>query len=105
MWRSDGVGQSWTPIGDALALADAAFTATCIAVNPVDSQYVYVGTASSEVHTASQHGDQWLTMQNLGTGPVNQLLVDPRGAGASATTMVYAATEQGLFQRRVRASG
>jgi hypothetical protein len=98
VWRTGDLGQSWTPISDALSIADPSLVPICIAVDPVDSQYVYLGTESGDVHVASQHGDSWISVANPGGVAVARLLVDPRNAGDPATATVYAGTQNGLYR-------
>jgi hypothetical protein len=101
-WRTDDGGNSWVSIINGLQTADPTVDATCIAVNPVNNNYVYLGTQYGAVFASGTRGATWGPSQipsgTPGYQPVTQIVVDPRGAANPATTVLYAATLLGLFR-------
>src|SRR5580658_6712736 len=101
-WRTTDGGSSWVSLIDGLQDAGQPVQAPCIAVNPVDNNYIYLGTQNGAVFVSSNQGGSWGSPQipgggNPGYQPVTQIVVDPRTAGTPSTTVLYAATVVGLF--------
>jgi hypothetical protein len=96
-FRRDDDGR-WTSITDSLQQADPTISPTCIAVHPLNSNYVYLGTSSGAVYVSSTRGSTWGPPQILG-GRVVQIIVDPRNALNPATTVIYAGTWNGGVYR------
>jgi len=98
-FRSADGGHSWTPIIDTLQQANPTLTPTCIAVHPTVGNYIYLGTGDGNVYVSSNSGQSWGPPQNVAPNKIVQIIVDPRGAVAPATTTIYAGTwSGGLFQ-------
>jgi hypothetical protein len=98
-FRSDDEGQSWKSIVDALQVAHPQVDPSCIAINPVDRSRIYLGTWSDGgVYSSTSRGDLWGPKQPIGHA-IRKLLVDPRGAGTLATTVSYAATDNGVYRQ------
>jgi hypothetical protein len=96
--RTDDGGSSWTSLFDTVMLNDPASTqATCVAVNPLDSNYVFVGCDQPFIWTSNDAGTSW-TKRNVGTGDIRRILVDPRTAANPATAVALAASAQGLYR-------
>jgi hypothetical protein len=96
-FRSQDGGRAWVSIADGLIAATPDLIPSCVAVHPLLPNYIYLGTVSGEVHVSNSRGDSWQSFQNLGA-EVTQIVVDPRGAGISTTTTIYAATTSGLWR-------
>jgi len=93
---SDG-GRSWTAITDSIQQLDFTIHPSCIAVHPVNSSYVYMGTDAGKVYVSSNKGQSWGAPLTVSTGAIKQLVVDPRNAATPATTTIFAGTATGLF--------
>lgn len=95
-FRTEDGGGSWTPISDTLQQANFALNPTCIAVHPVNGNYIYLGTDTGGIFTSSNKGDAWGSSVSPSTN-VKQIIVDPRNATNPATTVLYAGTPSGVF--------
>jgi hypothetical protein len=96
---TDG-GNTWTPIVDGLQQTDPSnINPSCIAINPVSIGYVYLGTYSGRVYSSpGTSGASWNTgFGTIGSG-VFKLIVDPRSASNTSTTIVYAACNNGVWR-------
>ena len=89
-------GWTWTPIADTLIQTSPGLVPTCIAVHPVQPNYIYLGTASGEIYVSSNRGADWGSPQSLGAAQIIQIVVDPRTTSNPSTTTLYAATTAGL---------
>ncbi|KAH7389271.1 hypothetical protein BKA64DRAFT_747836 [Cadophora sp. MPI-SDFR-AT-0126] len=99
-FRTTDGGTSWTPIVDGLQQTDPAnVNASSIAINPLVTGYVYLGTYSGRVYTSpGTAGNSWNpTFANTGSG-VFKLVVDPRTASNPSTSTVYAACNNGVWR-------
>jgi hypothetical protein len=96
-FRTDDGGKSWTSITDSLQQLDFTFTPTCVAVHPINSNYIYLGTSTGKIYVSSNKGQLWGSPVTVSTGRVGQIVVDPRNAANPATTTIYAGTQTGLF--------
>jgi len=95
---ADG-GESWTAISDALQQADPTVSPTVIAVNPANPATIYLATDDGRCFTSSARGaaGSWSAAATLG-GTVIALLVDPNTAATLATTVLYGAGSDGVWQ-------
>jgi hypothetical protein len=95
---ADG-GASWEAVSDALQQADPTVLSTAIAVNPVNPAIIYLATDDGRCFTSTSRGaaGSWSAAAALG-GAVTRLLVDPNTAAAPATTVLYAAGSDGVWQ-------
>jgi hypothetical protein len=98
-FRSEDDGTSWTSIVDGLQQADpGGVSPSCIAVHPLSTGIVYLGTFSGRVYTSpTTKGATWNAPFDLGSG-VFKLIVDPRSASNPATTVMYAAANNGVWR-------
>src|SRR5438874_12686296 len=65
--RTDDGGASWTSIFDGVMFADSGATqATCVTLNPLDSNYVFVGCDQPFMWLSADHGTTWTT-RSVGT--------------------------------------
>jgi hypothetical protein len=98
-FRSADGGNSWTAISDALQQSDPTVSPTALAVNPANPAIVYLATEDGRCFTSSARGDpgSWSAAATLG-GSVGTLLVDPNTAANPATTVLYAAGSDGVWQ-------
>ena len=92
-------GASWVAAFDQIMSSDPSSTqATFVAVNPANSNYVLVGCDQPFIWSSTDAGATW-TRTAIGTGgDVRRILFDPRTAANPATTVVLAATPQGVFR-------
>ena len=100
-FRTTDNGQSWTPIVDSLQQIDPAnVNPSCIAVNPLTTSSIYLGTFSGRVYVSPTNGDAWNPSPfNLGAGnSVSKLVVDPRSASNPTTTIIYAACNNSIWR-------
>ena len=98
-FRTDDDGGSWWPIVDGLQQSDpGGVNPSCIAVHPLSTGYVYLGTFSGRVYTSpNTKGATWGAPFNIGS-TVFKIVVDPRNAGDPTTTVVYAACNNGVYR-------
>ena len=90
-------GRTWVPVADTLIKASPGLVPTCVAVHPLQPNYIYLGTASGEIYVSSNRGANWAPPQALGAdAQIIQIVVDPRAASNPSTTTLYAATTAGL---------
>jgi len=96
---SDGGNASWDAISDALQQADPTVSPTVIAVNPLNPTIIYLATDDGRCFTSNARGaaGSWSAAASLG-GTVTTLLVDPNTAATPATTVLYAAGSDGVWQ-------
>ena len=96
---TDGGNVSWAAISDALQQADPTVSPSAIAVNPANPAIIYVATDDGRCFTSSARGaaGSWSAAGTLG-GFVSTLLVDPNTAATPATTVLYAAGSDGVWQ-------
>jgi hypothetical protein len=95
-FRTDDGGKSWTSISDTLQQANFALNPTCIAVHPINGNYIYMGTDTGGIYVSINSGGVWGSPVSPSTS-VTKIIVDPRGATIPATTVIYAGTSGGLF--------
>lgn len=97
-FRTVDGGKSWKAIADALQSGDTNFDPNCIAVDPVDPSIIYIATWSSmQLARSDNQGDNWGAKQSV-PGNVFKLIIDPSTAGTPATTVIYAATSNGIYR-------
>jgi hypothetical protein len=99
-FRTQDGGSSWTPIADSLQQANPGVDPSCIVVNPDHPETVYMGTWSdSGVYVSSSRGDPGTWSARHGVpGHVRKLVIDTRTSANLATTVLYAATDAGVFR-------
>lgn len=91
-------GRSWTSISDSLQQTDYTLQPACVAVHPVNGNYVYMGTTSGAFYASSNKGAAWNAPVTIGGGGgIKQIIVDPRNAANPATTVIYAGTANGVY--------
>lgn len=98
-FQSPDGGESWTAISDALQQGDPTVSPTVIAVNPSNPATIYLVTDDGRCFTSSARGaaGSWSAAVTLG-GTVTTLLIDPNTAATLATTVLYAAGTDGVWQ-------
>lgn len=100
-FRTTDNGQSWTPIVDGLQQTDPAnVNPSCIAVNPLATSSIYLGTYSGRAYVSPSNGATWnSSFFDFGAGnSVAKLVVDPRGASDPSITVIYAACNNGVWR-------
>ncbi|MDQ5821961.1 MAG: hypothetical protein M3540_11020 [Actinomycetota bacterium] len=101
-FRTRDGGWSWTPIADSLQQVNSNVDPSCFAVNPSHPEIVYMGTWSDRsafVSTNRGEPGSWGARTPLpNNANIRKLIVDPRTAATAATTVVYAATSQGVYR-------
>ncbi len=99
VFRTRDDGYLWTPLVDGLQQDDPNRDPSCITINPSHPEIVYMGTFQDRgVYVSNSYGDpsSWGPKHSI-NGQVRQLVVNPRTADNSSTTVLYAATDNGLF--------
>jgi hypothetical protein len=101
-FRTRDGGQTWTPIVDELQVANASVDPYCVAVNPAHPEIIYLGTYwdnGGGVYVSTNRGEpgSWSARHDVGAH-VKKLIVDSRTAGTPATTVLYAATTNGIYR-------
>ena len=101
LFRSSNAGtptEDWVSIVDQLQQSDPEIDPSCVAVNPVTPSTIYVGTwGYQSIFISLDRGAHWGPPLSVGAR-IRKLVVDPRTAGNPATTVLFAATDQGLFR-------
>ena len=99
-FRTDDDGDSWVPIADGLQQTDpAGANPSCVAVHPTTTGIVYLGTFSGVVYTSpNTKGASWGAPAVMNGASVRKLVVDPTTASDPATTVVYAAADDGVWR-------
>lgn len=108
VWKTTNEGATWVPLTD----TQCSLVTGAVAVDPVNPQIVYVGTG--EVYETTQGcgvlrsldgGATWTTFgtatfsTSLASGiPFYALMVDRATAGSTASTVLVAVTNRGLFR-------
>jgi hypothetical protein len=94
---ADG-GRSWKPIADALQRTSPAFDPNCIVIDPVDNTIIYMATWSThELVRSDNQADSWNPKQTI-PARTSKLIIDPATAGTPASTVIYAATDDGVYR-------
>ena len=99
-FRTRDDGASWVPIADSLQQTNPRLDPMCIAVNRDHPTTIYMGTFSDRgVYVSNSRGDpgSW-SARNPINGAVRKIIVDPRTSATLATTVLYAATNNGVFR-------
>ena len=111
VWRSDDQGASWRPLTD----GECSLAMGAVALDPVAPEIVYAGTGEQHFSGDSyygcgvlrstdggrswrQLGAQWFIHPDGWGTRIARMAVDPGSAGTTTSTVVYAATEWGLFR-------
>jgi hypothetical protein len=102
-FHSADSGASWEAISDALQQADPTVSPTAIAVNSVNTvnpAIIYLATNDGRCFTSTSRGaaGSWSAAATLNGAPVTTLLVDPNTAATPATTVLYVAGGDGVWQ-------
>ncbi len=109
VWRTENAGAAWRPLTD----QECSLAMGALALDPVDPDIVYAGTGEQHFSADSYYGcgilrsadggESWTRLgEGVFTGPmggttISRIVVDSATAGTLDATMVYAATEGGLF--------
>jgi len=99
-FRTRDDGASWTPIADALQQVNAAVDPYCFAVNPDHPETIYMGTLVDQgIYVSSNRGEpgSWSSKYAI-RGHVRKLIVDPRTSATLMNTVLYAATDTGVYR-------
>src|SRR5215216_572937 len=99
-FRSLTRGRSWEPIADSLQQKNPLIDPTYITVNPSRPEIIYMGTGGDTgIYISNNRGEagSWGTKNNIG-GYVRKIIIDPRKASTPSTTVLYAATNNGLYR-------
>jgi len=112
VWKTTDGGARWTALTD----HECSLAMGSIAIDPVNPQILYAGTGELHFSADSYYGcgvlrsadggASWTQMgasvfdTNTGGARISKVLVDPATAGSTATTVVYAATSDGVWISR-----
>jgi len=101
LFRSSGAGtpsEDWISIVDGLQQGNPQIDPSCVAINPVTPSTIYMASYyDASVYVSTTRGDSWAPGVYLGAR-IRKLVVDPRTAGDPAATVLYAATDEGVFR-------
>ena len=104
LYRSSGAGtasEDWISIVDPSqpnGLNGASIGPSCVAIDPVTPSTIYMGTFEDQsIYVSLNRGQTWVRGVAVGAS-VRKLVIDPRTAGNPNNTVIYAATNQGLFR-------
>jgi hypothetical protein len=101
LFRSSGAGTStedWGSIVDGLQQGNPQIDPSCVAVDPVTPSTIYMASYyDASVYVSTTRGDSWAPGVYLGAR-IRKLVIDPRTAGSPTATVLYAATDQGVFR-------
>jgi hypothetical protein len=91
-------GESWQSIVDGLQQTNPNLDPSCVAVDPVTPSRIYMGSWEDQsVYVSATRGDSWAPGVLLGAR-VRKLVIDPRTAGSPTSTVLYAATDAGVYR-------
>jgi hypothetical protein len=101
VWKTVNGGASWVPLTDSQCSGDI----SALAMDPVDPQILYA-TTGDEFTTAIScgilrtvdGGSTWKALPEPGGKFAASLWIDRASAGSATSTIVYAATWQGLYR-------
>lgn len=97
-FRTRDNGKSWKPITDTLRETYTHLDPSCFAVNPDNPGTVYMGTFMDKgIYISNTHGDAWGTRNTI-NGQVRKIIVDPNTSKNLSSTVLYAATDNGVFR-------
>ncbi|HWX98395.1 MAG TPA: hypothetical protein VNY55_00520, partial [Mycobacterium sp.] len=101
LFRADAAGspgEQWTSLLDGLQQANSLVDPSFLAINPVTPTTVFLATYDDQsVYMSLDRGATWGPRLYVG-GRIKKLLIDPRTASNPAATVLYAATDAGLFR-------
>ena len=101
LFRSTGAGtpaEDWISIIDGLQQGNPLIDPSCVAIDPVTPSTIFMGSCyDGSVYVSTNRGDSWAPGVQLGA-QIRKLVIDPRTAGNPAATVLYAATDQGVFR-------
>jgi hypothetical protein len=101
IYRSSGGGTSaedWISIADGLQQGNPQIDPSCVAIDPVTPSTIYMGSWNDgSVYVSTSRGSSWAPGIYLGAR-IRKLVIDPRTAGNPTATVLYAATDQGVFR-------
>jgi hypothetical protein len=101
VYRSSGAGtptEDWISITDGLQRGNPQIDPSCIAIDPVTPSTIYMGSWNDgSVYVSSNRGGSWAPGVYLGAR-IRKIVIDPRTAGSLTGTVLYAATDQGVFR-------
>ena len=97
-FRTLDSGKSWKPIADILQVGSPGFDPNCIVVDPVDTSIIYLATwESGQLVSSVNQGDTWSAKQSTSFSAW-KLIIDPATAGTPASTVLYAASNSGVYR-------
>ena len=101
VYRSSGAGaatEDWTSITDVLQQGNPQIDPSCVAIDPVTPSTIYMGSWNDgSVYMSTTRGASWAPPVYVGAR-IRKLVIDPRTAGNANSTVIYAATDGGVFR-------
>jgi hypothetical protein len=106
-FRKGRTGIRWESITDSLRSVNSNVDPQWIAVNPNNPSYIYMGSRDDRgIYVSPNRGEagSWSPKAAI-PGRVRKIIVDPRPAMDINHTILYAATDQGVFKSSDNGSG
>jgi len=90
--------EDWVSIVGGLQQDNPQLDPSWVAIDPVTPSTIYMGTWNDQsVYVSADRGTTWSAPVSLGAH-IRKLVIDPRTAGSSTSTVIFAVTDQGLFR-------
>jgi len=97
VFRKAAADASWSCPGDALLAAHPYVDPSCVATHPTFADHAYVGTWQDQAMYVYDGATGTWGGRRPVPGRVRKLIVDPRPVATIANTVVYAATDSGVY--------
>lgn len=90
--------QAWTPIADLMQQTNPNIDPNCITINAQHPKTIYMGTWNDRgVYVSRNRGDSWETKNNV-AGRVRKIIVYSRSVRDVGHTVLFAATDTGVYR-------
>jgi hypothetical protein len=101
LYRGDNAGtpiEQWASLVDGLQQGNPRVDPSWVAINPTTPSTIFMATYDDQsVYVSIDRGRTWGPRQYVG-GRIKKLVIDPRTAGNPTGTVIYAATDAGVFR-------
>jgi photosystem II stability/assembly factor-like uncharacterized protein len=96
LFKSTDAGETWVAVNTGLSplIGSRSTTPTALAIDPTDTQVLYLGTSTNGVYRSSDGGETW----NPFNDGLTSLSVRSLAIGRGPSHLVYAVTSNGVFK-------